>query len=82
MAQGPSYDIVVVGGGPAGVASAKAAAREGVSILLLEKHPTIMANKPCGEAVSKETLETFPQLPWKIWSNTAKTLTSLLFYYE
>ncbi len=58
MAQMPSYDIIVVGGGPAGVAAAKAAAREGVSVLLLEKHPTIMANKPCGEAVSKETLET------------------------
>ncbi len=58
MARMPSYDIIVVGGGPAGVAAAKAAAREGVSVLLLEKHPTIMANKPCGEAVSKETLET------------------------
>uniref|UniRef100_A0A7C4E1Z9 NAD(P)/FAD-dependent oxidoreductase n=2 Tax=cellular organisms TaxID=131567 RepID=A0A7C4E1Z9_CALS0 len=52
------YDVVVVGGGPAGVSAAKAAAMNNVSVLLLEKHPTIMANKPCGEACSKETLVT------------------------
>ncbi|BAJ51461.1 geranylgeranyl reductase [Candidatus Caldarchaeum subterraneum] len=52
------YDVVVVGGGPAGVSAAKAAAMNSVSVLLLEKHPTIMANKPCGEACSKETLVT------------------------
>ncbi len=50
--------MVVVGGGPAGVSAAKAAAMNNVSVLLLEKHPTIMANKPCGEACSKETLVT------------------------
>jgi len=53
-----SYDVIVVGAGPAGASAAKAAARGGVKTLLLEKHPTIMANKPCGEACSKETLET------------------------
>ncbi|MEM2036424.1 MAG: FAD-dependent oxidoreductase, partial [Candidatus Caldarchaeum sp.] len=51
-------EIIVVGGGPAGVAAAKGAALEGGDVLLLEKYPTIMANKPCGEACSKETLVT------------------------
>ncbi len=51
-------DVIVVGGGPAGVSAAKAAAAKNVDVLLLEKYPTIMANKPCGEAVSKETLTT------------------------
>ncbi|MEM4352938.1 MAG: FAD-dependent oxidoreductase, partial [Candidatus Caldarchaeum sp.] len=45
------HDVVVVGGGPAGVSAAKAAAAGDVDVLLLEKYPTIMANKPCGEAV-------------------------------
>ncbi|MEM2095134.1 MAG: NAD(P)/FAD-dependent oxidoreductase [Candidatus Caldarchaeum sp.] len=52
------HDVIVVGGGPAGVSAAKAAAAGDVDVLLLEKYPTIMANKPCGEAVSKETLAT------------------------
>lgn len=34
---GGKYDVVVVGGGVAGVAAAVAAAREGVSVLLIEK---------------------------------------------
>ncbi|MDW8083667.1 MAG: NAD(P)/FAD-dependent oxidoreductase [Candidatus Caldarchaeum sp.] len=51
-------DILIVGGGPAGVSAAKASAMKGADVLLLEKFPTIMANKPCGEACSKETLVT------------------------
>jgi digeranylgeranylglycerophospholipid reductase len=53
-----AYDVIVVGAGPAGTAAAKAAAGIGARTLLLEKYPTIMANKPCGEACSRETLET------------------------
>ena len=31
-----SYDVIVAGGGPAGVAAAYSAAREGAKVLLLE----------------------------------------------
>jgi digeranylgeranylglycerophospholipid reductase len=57
MAQ-DSYDVLIVGGGPAGVSTAKAAALNGAATLLIEKHPAISAWKPCGEATSKATLET------------------------
>lgn len=52
------YDVLIVGAGPAGVSAAKASAKTGARVLLLEKSPTIMANKPCGQAVSQETLQT------------------------
>lgn len=32
-----NYDIIVVGGGVAGIAAAVSAAREGMSVLLMEK---------------------------------------------
>ncbi len=53
-----NYDILIVGAGPAGVCAAKSAAKSGAKTLLLEKQPTIMASKPCGEATSQKTLET------------------------
>lgn len=52
------YDVIIVGGGPAGVSAAKGSAKTGAKTLLLERAPTIMANKPCGQACSQETLQT------------------------
>lgn len=52
------YDVIVVGGGPAGLAAARSAAEHGADVLLLERYPAIMAWKPCGEATSKATFET------------------------
>jgi flavin-dependent dehydrogenase len=49
------YDLVIVGGGPAGSAAAITAAREGARVLLLEKH-RFPRHKVCGEFVSPESL--------------------------
>lgn len=50
------YDIVVAGGGPAGVAAAITAARAGAHVLLLERgrYPR---QKVCGEFISAESLD-------------------------
>lgn len=61
-----NYDIIVVGGGPAGSIAARTAAQNGVSVLLLEKDRDIGYPVRCGEAVSKIGLEKFirPDPKW------------------
>lgn len=49
------YDVIVVGGGPAGIPAATSAAENGATTLLIEKNPVIMAMKPCGESTSLDT---------------------------
>ena len=51
-----SYDLIVVGGGPAGTAAAITAARYGARVLLLEQG-RFPRHKVCGEFVSAESLE-------------------------
>ena len=50
------YDLIVIGGGPAGTSAAITAAREGANVLLLERgqYPR---HKVCGEFVSAESLD-------------------------
>jgi digeranylgeranylglycerophospholipid reductase len=51
------YDVIVVGGGPAGCMAAYSAAKENVSVLLLEKDREIGSPVRCAEAVGKDGLE-------------------------
>ena len=44
-----SYDVIVVGAGPGGLASAKSCAENGLKTLLIEEHPAIGAPVQCGE---------------------------------
>ncbi len=53
------WDIIVVGGGPAGTVFARYAAEKGLSVLVLEKDREIGLPVRCGEGVSMRGLEAF-----------------------
>ena len=50
------YDLIVIGGGPAGASAAITAARKGATVLLLERG-SFPRHKVCGEFVSAESLD-------------------------
>ena len=53
------YDVLVVGGGPAGAMAAKTYADKGFSVLLCEKRPAIGAPVRCAEGVGKVLFHEF-----------------------
>lgn len=55
------YDLIIIGGGPAGASAAISAAREGASVLLLDRG-RFPRHKVCGEFVSAESLGLLTEL--------------------
>ncbi len=66
MFKSDSYDVIVVGGGPAGSLAAKEIAQAGHSVLLAEKHREIGIPLCCAEATSLRSLGLFmkPDPKW------------------
>ena len=58
------YDLIVVGGGISGVAAAVAAARDGISVLLIEKYGCL------GGAMSNSLVYPFMKFSQNSFKNT------------
>ena len=52
-----SYDIVVVGSGPAGTSVAKTCAKHGLDVVVFERNNEVGAPKRCGEGISANALK-------------------------
>ena len=61
------YDVVVVGAGPAGSVSARYAALNGASVLMIEKRQEIGSPVRCGEGIAKRWLDEIGLQPSKRW---------------
>ncbi len=55
------YDVIVVGAGPGGSATAKRCAELGLKVLMLEKRQEIGSPKRCGEGLSADAIENLGQ---------------------
>ncbi len=66
------YDVLVVGGGPAGALAARTAVEKGLSTLLVEKRPAIGAPVRCAEGLGKEALADFME-PDERWISAEMT---------
>ena len=56
-----TYDVVIVGAGPAGATAAKNLAEQGRSVLLLDKRK-FPADKPCGGGLPTRVQRRFPYI--------------------
>ena len=62
------YDVVVVGAGPAGSTAAYAAAKNGASVLMLDRRRELGVPVQCGEALSEDILNELKIKPDSQWA--------------
>ncbi len=62
------YDIVVVGAGPAGSMAARAAAKAGMKVLMLDKRRELGVPVQCGEALNEDVLKELRVKPRRRWT--------------
>jgi len=72
------YDVLVIGGGPAGALAAKTAVEKGLSACIVEKRPAIGAPVRCAEGIGQEALHEFiePDPRWISAEMTGATIVA------
>ena len=68
-----SYNVIIVGGGLAGLTSAVHLSKKGLSVLLIEKHE-YPKHKVCGEYISNEVLPYLKALDFNPFDFGAKNI--------
>ncbi len=72
------FDVIVIGGGPAGATAARALGETGVSALLLDKS-AFPRDKPCGGGISARVIRRFPYLDSALGGISSKWLSKVYF---
>ena len=71
-------DVVVIGGGPAGLVAAREAAGAGLDVVLVERDPAIGTPVRCGEGVGSRGLSEFISPEGASW--VARRITRVIFW--
>ena len=81
MTRNSNYDVLIVGGGLAGLCAALHLSRAGVKVLVIERHP-YPHHKVCGEYISNEVLPYLKSLDFDPLSHGAIPIDNFLISNE